>query len=164
MFYFSYITQTAVPVNDKEQQRTLQIIMTSIKRYREKKRLFKRLKMSQVFPVKSSLQGHSLFVFPSRCKVGNACVNSSSLLSQQPSTDHQGRRGWGGRQDPALTGAPGWAVHTEGPPQGWASHHTSHSWGSPCSYTGESCFSASAKRQTWVAYHSRATLLIFINR
>lgn len=94
-----------------------------------------------------SLYSHSLFVFPSTCKGGNDSVNRGLLLCEEPSTDRQGRRGWGGRQDPVSTGAPGWAAQTEGPLWGWASHRTSHSWGSPCSYTGCCCFFGPVGRQ-----------------
>lgn len=66
-------------------------------------------------------------------------------------TDRRGRRGWDGRQDPVLTGAPVGAARTGGPLWGWAGHHTSHSLSSPCSYTGYSCFlePVGARTHTW---------------
>lgn len=70
-------------------------------------------------------------------------------LSGEPGgTDRRGRTGWGGCQDPALTGAPGWAARTGGPLWGWASHHTWHSWGWPGSYTESSCSSGSGGGHT----------------
>lgn len=39
-------------------------------------------------------------------------------------TDRRGKTGWGGRQDPALTVAPGWAAPAGGLLWGWARHRT----------------------------------------